>query len=192
MSFCKQMHFSVSFFFLFFLTKNLARSENENKNITFIYVALILNTRTLKMAERSADMSYSLCCFLVSLCCFFATKTQFHQEYGMSLTLLKTGMVKPQQLQSMSTLFDYNSRRKFNNTRSTQRKSFLVILILICGDIEHCSGPTDVNCFCKQKGIKFVHQNIRGLVYNLPHLETFISNTHSKVDVISLSETHYC
>ena len=44
--------------------------------------------------------------------------------------------------------------------------------------------------FIKKKGIKFVHQNIRVLLNNKPHLETFIAKTHGKIDFISLSETH--
>ena len=47
------------------------------------------------------------------------------------------------------------------------RKSLIFLLLLICGDIELCPGPhvqenlTDIP---KLRGIKVVHQNIRGLV----------------------------
>ena len=39
------------------------------------------------------------------------------------------------------------------------------------------------------KGLKFVHQNIRGLEANFDHLQGFIES-HKEIDVISLSETH--
>ena len=44
--------------------------------------------------------------------------------------------------------------------------------------------------FSKQREIKFVHQNICGLLNKIPQLETFVSDTMLKIDIISLSETH--
>ena len=43
--------------------------------------------------------------------------------------------------------------------------SFLMLLLL-SGDIHPCPGPTtmqDINNFCKARGLKCFHQNIRGL-----------------------------
>jgi len=47
----------------------------------------------------------------------------------------------------------------------------------------------DLRDFCIQKGLKFVHQNIRGLQINFNSLCTFIE-CHQNLDVITLSETH--
>ena len=70
------------------------------------------------------------------------------------------------------------------------RKSLIFLLLLICGDIELCPGPhvqenlTDIS---KSRGIKLVHQNIRGLIGKKDISETLLTNEKS---VITLSETH--
>ena len=70
------------------------------------------------------------------------------------------------------------------------RKSLIFLLLLICGDIELCSGPhvqenlTDIS---KLKRIKLVHQNIRGLLSKKDILETLFTNEKF---IITLSETH--
>ena len=38
-------------------------------------------------------------------------------------------------------------------------------------------------------GLKFVHQNIRGLMYNFTSLQALVYKGDSKIDVIGLSET---
>ena len=64
------------------------------------------------------------------------------------------------------------------------------MLLLICGDIELCPGPhaqenlTDIS---KLRGIKLVHQNIRGLLSKKYILETLFT---SEKFIITLSETH--
>lgn len=44
--------------------------------------------------------------------------------------------------------------------------------------------------FYNSKGLKIVHQNIRGLLVNLPLLEIFISTTKPEIDIICICETH--
>jgi len=66
----------------------------------------------------------------------------------------------------------------------------LMLLLLLSGDIERCPGPTEINDYCSSRGFKVVHQIVRGLLSNLPHLETFMNMTESKVDVFAVSETH--
>ena len=69
-------------------------------------------------------------------------------------------------------------------------KSFLTLLLLLCDDTEQCLGPPSITDFSKQRGIKFVHQDICGLLNDIPQLETFVSDTLAKIDIISLCETH--
>lgn len=71
------------------------------------------------------------------------------------------------------------------------RKSLLLTLLLICGDIESCPGPTShtFDGFTKARGINVFHQNIRGLFQNLAKLST-IFESNKKVNIFSLSETH--
>ena len=86
-------------------------------------------------------------------------------------------------------MFTFKSNREFLYL-GCRKNSFLILLLLLCGDIERCPGPLSITAFFKQRGIKFVHQNICGLVNKIPHLETFVSDALPKAAVISLSETH--
>ena len=71
-----------------------------------------------------------------------------------------------------------------------KKKSFLTLLLKLCGDIERYPGPTSITIFSKQRGIVFLHQNICGLLKKIPQLETCVSDTLLKIDIISFSETH--
>ena len=91
----------------------------------------------------------------------------------------------------------FGSQRKFGFMRTTP-KSIFTLLLIISGDIETCSGPfnkgisqtrTEFKQTLSKKGMKFVHQNIRGLSKNFDLLQEFITE-HSQVDIVSLSETH--
>ena len=70
------------------------------------------------------------------------------------------------------------------------RKSLIFLLLLICGDIDLCLGSqaqeilTDIS---KLRGIKLVHQNIRGLLSKKDILETLFTNEKF---ILILSETH--
>jgi exonuclease III len=64
----------------------------------------------------------------------------------------------------------------------------------MCGDIESCPGPSSLTreqfgSFLLNKGMKFVHQNIRSLTSNFDMLQEFVAS-HGKIDLITLSETH--
>ena len=74
-------------------------------------------------------------------------------------------------------------RRGFITYR-VNRKCVILMLLLVCGDIESCPGPSIFG----QKGLKIVHQNVRGLLTNFHMVENF-TDTH-KIDILTLSETH--
>lgn len=65
------------------------------------------------------------------------------------------------------------------------------MLLLMCGDVEKCPGPTGHNLqdLFKHRGLKVFHQNIRGLYKNMANLSTFL-HTHKNTHIFSLSETH--
>ena len=69
------------------------------------------------------------------------------------------------------------------------RNVFICSLLLLCGDIEPCPGPCfgDINSFCNVKGLKILHQNIRGLFNNIANIEILLSK---RIDILTLSETH--
>ena len=72
------------------------------------------------------------------------------------------------------------------------RKCLLFLLLISCGDIEICPGPI-VNDpmvdFTSSRGIKIVHQNVRGLSTNLDKLK-YVIEKYKNIDIITLSETH--
>ena len=44
--------------------------------------------------------------------------------------------------------------------------------------------------FCNSRGLKIVHQSVRGILSDHHLLESFVNKTESKIDVICVSETH--
>lgn len=91
-----------------------------------------------------------------------------------------------------SSLFVY--KNSFKSVLTYQKKSLLLVLILLCGDVETHPGPSSLSrdqfqTFLSGKGIKIVHQNIRGLLCNFDMLQELIIS-HPKIDIITLSETH--
>ena len=65
------------------------------------------------------------------------------------------------------------------------------MLLLLGGDIEICPGlQNTLSDFCKNKGFKIVHQNVRGILSNHHLLLSFVNKTESKIVVICLSKIH--
>ena len=74
--------------------------------------------------------------------------------------------------------------------RNIFKRSFLYLLLLVCGDVEKCPGPTESNIrgLFNQKGLKVSHQNIRGLFHNITNLSTFL-HTHKNTYFLSVKRT---
>ena len=140
------------------------------------------------MADKRTDV-FCMAVFVVSFLCYFAVfNPQMLQPDGLSITIYKA---KCQQgIKEMITCSSLLISRCQRSQVSARRKSLFIILLLVCGDIESCPGPQNISDFCAQKGLKFVHQNIRGLLNNFSLLETFVNTANSKIDILSLSETH--
>ena len=71
-----------------------------------------------------------------------------------------------------STLWNLNCERWYLSPRLglrlSSRKSLILLLLLIAGDIETCPGPTsdvfpDIKQFIRKRGLRIFHQNARGL-----------------------------
>ena len=75
--------------------------------------------------------------------------------------------------------------------RSTTRKTTLVLLLMMCGDIESFPGPQEesLNGFMKSRGLKVFHQNVRGIFTNFVHVQELLDR-YKGMDILSLSETH--
>ena len=69
----------------------------------------------------------------------------------------------------------------------------LVLLILFNGvdssAILQNSQHDEINTFSDKKGLKIVHQNVRGLFSNFVHIQNLFHECKN-IDILSLSETH--
>ena len=121
------------------------------------------------------------------ICCIKVNKPRYLTLDGISITFNINGSFDAAaESYNSSSLFIFKLNREFLCFGCRKKSRTL----LLCGDIERCPGPPSITVFSKQRGIKFVYQNICGLLNKVPQLETFVSDTLSKIDVISLSETH--
>ena len=114
----------------------------------------------------------------------------FIQLDGISKTLLKEDMHAGMENLCFSSVFSY----KNGFALRWRQKSLIIVLLLVCGDVETQPGPSSLSReqfkqFLSGKGIKIVHQNIRGLVSNFHMLQEFVAS-HPEIDIIALTETH--
>ena len=79
--------------------------------------------------------------------------------------------------------------RIFNRNESCcmYKKAMLLFLLLTCGDIELNPGPNDM--YNAKVGMKFYHQNIRGLLHNFANLQGLFEQ-FKNIDIMTISETH--
>ena len=122
---------------------------------------------------------------LAVLCCFSVSKPRFITPDEISITFGYDDMGSVEENFICGSLHDVNTQKKVFNSRYSG-SSYLLLLLLMSGDVELCPGPCgdDMSNFYNCKGLKIVHQNVRGLLTNLPLLETFVSTTKSKIDII--------
>ena len=105
-------------------------------------------------------------------------------SYTKRLNKVKTDVLNTEEVYRLCLLGEKNFGLLLMRVPKLPRKSLIFLLLLICGDIELCPGPhvqENLTDILKQRGIKFVHQNIRGLLSKKDILEKFI---------ITLSKTH--
>ncbi|XP_057299458.1 uncharacterized protein LOC130630077 [Hydractinia symbiolongicarpus] len=138
------------------------------------------------MAARRADVFCLLLLFIFIYTCFCIRKSCFCQPDGISITI--TGLCKEQEETFVySSLFAVRSK----SIARYRKRSLICLLLLACGDVERCPGPQyeQIKSFTNMKGIKFLHQNIRGIFHNMANLTALLSY-ENRIDILTLSETH--
>ena len=101
---------------------------------------------------------------------FLRRKPSFQQPDGISLTLQVKDMYRNDESFIYSSLFTY---RKIYPRICSSQKSFIFILLLMCGDIETCPGPEsqrvlpEAERLTSLKGIKILHPKRSGIVAKL-------------------------
>ena len=78
--------------------------------------------------------------------------------------------------------------RQGYHLRLEPKQHSIQFLLLLSGDIETCPGPSFAE-FTKMRGMKIIHQNIRGLFHNISHFSAVLEK-YNNIDIITLSETH--
>ena len=87
----------------------------------------------------------------------------------------------------MSSMWNIN-RGKF--CFKSTKPSYVCLLLLMCGDIEQCLGPPfpELSNLLRNKGMKMLHQNIRGLFDKISDIQIILYKFN--LHVLMLSETH--
>lgn len=123
---------------------------------------------------------------IVFICCSKLNKPRCLTSDEISITLnINCSFDTVVESCTLSSLFIFKTNRVFVLVK--EKKKILTLLSLLCVDIERCPGQPSITAFSKQGGM-FVHQTICGLLNEIPQLETFFSDTLSKIEIISLSE----
>ena len=117
---------------------------------------------------------------------FYNKKASYVTSDGISNTLSKEIMYKEETFIN-SVIFSSICTRKEIYVKSSS-KCLLLLLLLVCGDIESCPGPQILENVLQTKGIKIFHQSCRGLFRNVTNFTSLFSGEENTV--ITLSETH--
>ena len=117
---------------------------------------------------------------------FCVKKSSFVVPDGVSITVGKKDLYN---VESFICSHLWVTKRERNYKYSN--KSIIYLLLLLCGDIETCSGPTQtytgLQDFLTTKGFSVLNQNIRGMEGKKDLVADFLFN--NKVNIFSLSET---
>ena len=161
-----------------------------------IYFAVTKIRNDRKRAERRTDVSCIIVLISVFLSSLLVTKPRFITKDGFSVTFNISDVYDElKESYTISYLHVLKPRIKYTSTSYIKRRSWLVILCLLCGDVPVNPGPVnlpnsvELNNILNQRGNHVFHQNIRGLFSKKPHLEVLFQR-YKKVDIFTLSETH--
>ena len=161
-------------------------------------VTTIRNDR--KRAERRTDVSCIIVLISVFLSSLLETKPRFITKDGFSVTFNISDVYDElKESYTISYLHVLKPRIKYTSTGYIKRRNWLVILCLLCGDVQVNPGPVNLpnlpgpvnlpNNILNQRGNHVFHQNIRGLFSKKHHLEVLFQR-YKKVDIFTLRETH--
>ena len=180
-----------------FLHFSKSKQEMEIQNTLFVVEctrAEILRRAKIARAKFSIkNMSWNLpftCLFLMIICSFSILKPRFLQQDGISITLNVTGFNETLK-ETYITSYLYIFKPKLASCCYVSRKSWIILLCLMCGDIEINPGPSttaELLNLLRQKGNHIFHQNIRGLFSKKELVEEFLQRSQN-VSIFALSET---
>ena len=144
----------------------------------YLFLVLIIMAATL-----TADVLFG---FLIIYLVFYVKKPSFDFSNGVIITVGKKDLYN---VESFICSRLWVTKRERNYKYSN--KSIIYLLLLLCGDIGTCSGPTQTSTglqdFLTAKGFSVLHQSIREMEGKKDLVADFLFN--NKVNIFSLSET---
>ena len=146
-----------------------------------------------------ADVFYAdMLCMFVLCCGVYIKKPTFLKPDYFSCTLGERDIYHKYADAFIKSALWLRKIRK-NVFRNSQSNNKLLLLLLACGDIESHRGPTNADVeklhieelsnLLKHRGIKIVHQKVRGLLTNIDKVKILFRDFKS-IDIPTLSETH--
>ena len=128
------------------------------------------------MVPKRTNVFSILSYFVILFACFYVLKGRHLKADGISnLDYIDFyDEIKESLIYSSMHVFQQDHRFKKIVSYNHQSISLFTTLLLLCGDIETCLGPVTLSELFKCWGLKFVHQNIRGLMYNFTSLQVLV------------------
>jgi len=184
-----QVYWSFTSYHLLLIDVSIKLSQYKTMSHYTNAISIHRKSSSKKKCILNSDFVSFLFLIISIIFGFFIKKPIFIQSDGISLSF----KVKPVDSESdisytQSAMF--LKMVKHPHIRFS-RKSSLLILLLLAGDVEVLPGPdmNPIEHFTKSNGIKIMHQNIRGLLNEKDNLEAIIKEKDS-FDIFTLSETH--
>ena len=149
--------------------------------ITYIY--------TMASCEDALSMLLLITIIYISLGVY---KKSFVNPDGISVILGNEDMGKRIETRMFSSMWNLKQERGQRGFACCySNKSMVMVLLMLCGDIESCPGPFHVPLeeFINSRGLKVFHHNMRGLFSNFVHVQELFDRCKG-VDIMTLSETH--
>ena len=140
------------------------------------------------MAALRVDVFFLLMMTMIIFSSFYVHKQAFVQPDGISITCWKEDLGNIKETFLYSSLWANKNKNKI--CIKISGRSLWICLLLLCGDIEICPGPIDsMSKLTMSRGVKILHQNIRGLLGNIWNLTT-VFEKYKNIDILTVSETH--
>ena len=105
------------------------------------------------MADRPGTLNifYNVLLVVVFICCIKVNKARYLTSDGISITFNMNGSFDAvAERYTSNSFFIFKSNREFLCS-GCRKKSFLILLLLLCSDIERCPGSPSITAFSKQK-----------------------------------------
>ena len=136
---------------------------------------------------------------LVILLCIQVKKPAFVTSDSVGLAIEGREISRGNESYISSSLWQLKTSKLSVHLRNA-RRSYIVLLILLCGDVESCPGPIsasidserindELTLLLRVKGLKILHQNVRCLSSNFAYMLELLQSFKG-IDILTLSETH--